>query len=248
MGYHIIALLAVLPWLFSWTGVVVAVLGFPLYGLLGITLCYHRIFTHQGLTVPKWLEHIFALLGVCCLQDTPARWVAVHRLHHRHSDCQDDPHTPLVNFFWAHVGWVLVKHREHSRLTFFEQYARDILRDPFYLALERNFAWLWIYWLHAAIYFTAGLIGGRLWSGTWRASPVRREPAGVACFSGRCSSGTPLGCQFRHARPGLPQLSAPDDSRNQWLVACRLWRRLAQQSSRRPAGGRLTATAGGNTT
>src|SRR5438309_8688575 len=105
--------------------------------------------------------------GVCCLQDTPARWVAVHRLHHQHSDREPDPHSPLVNFFWAHVGWVLVWHREHSRVIFFEQYARDILRDPFYLWLERNLAWFWMYWAHALVYFIAGLAGGWLLTGQW---------------------------------------------------------------------------------
>src|SRR5438128_103738 len=115
-GIHLLSLLILVPWYFSWTGMVLAIMGFPLYGMFGITLCYHRILTHQGLTIPKWLEHIFAILGVCSLQDTPARWVAVHRLHHQHSDRQDDPHSPLVNFLWAHVGWVVVRHREHSRL------------------------------------------------------------------------------------------------------------------------------------
>ena len=169
VGIHVLSLLMFVPWYFSWTGVVVAVLGFPLYGLFGITLCYHRILTHRGLTIPKWLEHIFAILGVCTLQDTPARWVAVHRLHHQHSDRQDDPHSPLVNFLWAHVGWVVVRNREHSRLTFFEQYARDVLRDPFYLALERNIAWFWVFWLHAVVYFLIGLISGRLMGGHWMA-------------------------------------------------------------------------------
>jgi stearoyl-CoA desaturase (delta-9 desaturase) len=168
-GIHVLSLLILLPWCFSWTGVVLFVAGLPLYGMFGITLCYHRLLTHQGFTCPKWLEHCFAVLGVCCLQDTPARWVAVHRLHHQHSDEQADPHSPLVNFFWAHMGWVLVRHREHSRLTFFEQYARDILRDPFYLALERKLAWFWVYWLHALTYFAAGLASGRLTGGTWLA-------------------------------------------------------------------------------
>ena len=40
---HVLSLLIFVPWYFSWSGVVVAVLGFPLYGLLGITLCYHRL-------------------------------------------------------------------------------------------------------------------------------------------------------------------------------------------------------------
>jgi len=164
---HLLSVPIVLPWFFSWTGLFLFVIGLPLYGLFGITLCYHRLLTHQGLTLPKWLERSFAILGVCCLQDTPARWVAVHRLHHRHSDCQSDPHSPLVSFFWSHVGWVLVKNRDHSRISFFEQYARDILRDPLYFALERNLAWFWVYWLHAVFYFVAGAIAGRAMEGTW---------------------------------------------------------------------------------
>src|SRR5439155_18015752 len=71
VGIHALSLLIFVPWYFSWTGVALAIIGFPLYGMFGITLCYHRILTHQGLTVPKWLEHCFAILGVCCLQDTP---------------------------------------------------------------------------------------------------------------------------------------------------------------------------------
>src|SRR5436853_7932462 len=92
VGFHVLALLAVLPWLFSWTGVVLAVSGLYFFGTLGINLCYHRLLTHKGFILPKWLEHTFAVIGVCCLQDTPARWVAVHRLHHQNSDDQEDPH------------------------------------------------------------------------------------------------------------------------------------------------------------
>src|SRR5471032_472676 len=79
VGYHVIALLAVLPWFFSWTGVVLTVAGCYIFGTLGITLCYHRLLAHRGFICPKWLEHTFALLGVCCLQDTPAHWVAVQK-------------------------------------------------------------------------------------------------------------------------------------------------------------------------
>ena len=77
---HLLALLAVFPWLFSWTGVALVFVGNLVFGMLGINLAYHRLLTHQGLTLPKWLEHLFAILGVCCLQDAPARWVAIHRV------------------------------------------------------------------------------------------------------------------------------------------------------------------------
>src|SRR5690242_9301718 len=109
---HLLALLAFVPWLFSWTGVILAALGLYVFGTLGISLCYHRLLTHRGVVCPRWLEHTFAVLGMCCLQDTPGRWVAYHRRHHEHADKQSDPHSPLVHFVWAHMGWLLVKNRE----------------------------------------------------------------------------------------------------------------------------------------
>jgi stearoyl-CoA desaturase (delta-9 desaturase) len=164
---HLLSLLVFWPWTFSWTGLIVFLLGVEICGM-GINLGYHRLLTHQGLTCPKWLERFFVLLGVCCLQDTPARWVAIHRMHHKYSDERPDPHSPLVNFFWAHVGWVLIKHREHSNVLFFEQYARDILRDPLYLWLERKLIWFWVYIAHAVAFFALGFAIGWPWSGTWQ--------------------------------------------------------------------------------
>src|SRR5262249_32283841 len=94
--YHLVAALAVLPWFFSWTGLAAALVGVYVFGTLGINLCFHRLLTHRGLTCPKWLEYTFAIFGVCSFQDTPARWAAVHRRHHEHSDEQSDPHSPRV--------------------------------------------------------------------------------------------------------------------------------------------------------
>ena len=77
--YHAVALLAVLPWFFSWTGVVLA-----LARALRIRHARHQ---HRlpppahasRLRLPALARAFSAVLGVCCLQDTPARWVAVHR-------------------------------------------------------------------------------------------------------------------------------------------------------------------------
>ena len=109
-------MLAFLPGYFSWSGLLVAVLGTHLCGLFGINLCYHRLLTHRGLKCPKWLEHAMVVIAMSCLQETPARWVAIHRRHHQFADEQPDPHTPLASFFWSHVGWLLVHQPELSRL------------------------------------------------------------------------------------------------------------------------------------
>ena len=130
---HVIALLALLPWFFSWTGVVVCILGVYVFGLLGINLCYHRLLAHRSFRCAKWIEHGLAVLGLCCMQDTPARWVAIHRLHHHQADQQPDPHSPLAGFLWGHVGWTLVENKDLRRLDIFDRYAKDLLRDRFYL-------------------------------------------------------------------------------------------------------------------
>lgn len=165
---HLLSLLACLPWFFSWTGVMLVVIGHHVFGLLGITLGYHRLLTHRGFTCPLWLEHTLGVLGVCCLQDSPARWVATHRQHHQYPDQQNDPHSPLVAVFWGHMGWLLIENREHQYVTFLDRYASDLLRDPFFQRLERRLAWFKVYVLHAVPFFLAGLAIGWTSTGNWR--------------------------------------------------------------------------------
>lgn len=165
--FHGLALLALFPMFFNWTAVIVAVIAARLFGLIGINIGYHRLLTHRGFKCPKWLEHTFVVVAICCAEDTPARWVAIHRRHHEKSDEQPDPHSPLAGFFWGHIGWLLVKNPDLSRLGIYDRYAKDILRDPFYVALERNFWQLKILLIQVNIFFLAGLIGMLLWGGSW---------------------------------------------------------------------------------
>jgi stearoyl-CoA desaturase (delta-9 desaturase) len=147
--------------------VILAIIGDFVFGVLGINLCYHRLLTHRGFRCPKWFEYTLAFLGFCCLQDTPARWVAVHRRHHQHADEQPDPHSPLAGFFWGHMGWILVENGDLNRLGIYERYARDLLRERFYKRLERNLWQLWIVILSWAVFFAGGFIAELLLGGTW---------------------------------------------------------------------------------
>jgi len=165
-AYHGLALLALMPGYFSWSGLIVAILGTHLCGLFGINLCYHRLLTHRGLRCPKWLEHAMVVIAMSCLQETPARWVAIHRRHHQFADQQPDPHSPLASFFWAHIGWILVHQPELSRLGIYERYAKDILRDRFYVALERHHWLIWINLIQMPLFFAAGFTVAWLFGAT----------------------------------------------------------------------------------
>jgi fatty-acid desaturase len=163
-SYHLLALLAFLPWFFSRAGVALAVIGVYVFGAAGINLCYHRLLSHRSFSCPLWLEHSFAIIAVCCVEDTPARWVATHRLHHHRADDRADPHSPLVTLFWSYMGWLFLENTELCRGVAYDRYARDIIRDKFYRWIER--AVVWITLAQSLVYFAAGFLIELLLGGT----------------------------------------------------------------------------------
>lgn len=218
---HLLALLALIPYFFSWTGFVVALIGIHVFGQ-GITIGYHRLLTHRSFKVPKWLEHIIAILGICCLEDTPARWVSVHRMHHVHSDEIPDPHSPRVNFFWSHMGWLMYLNRETYSVACLEKFAKDLLRDRFYLRLEANpylqFAFILgqipVYFLLAFV--PAWLMGASLSAAVQLGSSlvVWGVIVRVVCVWHITWSVNSLSHMF-----GYRNYETGEDSRNNWFVA-----------------------------
>ncbi len=218
---HGLCLLALVPWLFSWSGLALAVAGHFVFGMLGINVGYHRLLTHRGFKCPKWLEHSLAVLGICNLQDSPARWVAIHRLHHQHSDRHADPHSPHAGFWWGHMGWVVCKNRDHDKPLQFGRYVRDLLRDPFYEKLATPKWWIGVYVAHSLLFFLAGFLLGSYGSGT-AAGGLQLGLSwlvwGVYVRTVFVWHGTWAVNSVTH-RIGYRNYDTPDDSRNHWLVA-----------------------------
>lgn len=154
---HALALLAVVPALFSWTALVLCLVGVSAYGTLGLDLAYHRLLTHRSLAVPRWLEHGLVLVGVCCFEDGPASWVAVHRRHHQSAEAPGvDPHSPRDGFWWSHVGWLLVRGEPLRSLDGLARYAPDVIEDRFYRRLQKSRSLLLVYLLHTLPYLALG--------------------------------------------------------------------------------------------
>ncbi len=153
---HLVALLALMPWFFSWTGVVLAAFGCYVFGTLGVNIGYHRLLTHRGFCCPLWLERLLALLGVCCLQESPTVWVATHRRHHHVSDEPLDPHSPLGNALWGHIGWLVVKSPNAQAGRLVERYAKDLTSDRFYAWLEAGDNWAWVASMSWLAFFALG--------------------------------------------------------------------------------------------
>jgi sn-1 stearoyl-lipid 9-desaturase len=133
---HLAALLALLPAFFSWSGVALVFVLWWITGGLGITLCYHRLLTHRSLRVPRLVECALAIMGTLALQGAPIDWVATHRAHHANSDRDGDPHDVHRGLPWAHMQWLYRTNFARVGKEQQARYAPDLVRDPFYRALE----------------------------------------------------------------------------------------------------------------
>ncbi len=139
ISFPVHAVVALFP--FTWTNFLTALFLYWVTVGLGISMGYHRLHTHRGFKTYKWFEYFLALCGTLTLEGGPIFWVATHRLHHQYSDQPQDPHTPRVNGFWAHVGWILFGDANHSNTERMGRYAPDLVKDPVYRFLN-NYHWV----------------------------------------------------------------------------------------------------------
>jgi fatty-acid desaturase len=128
--FHVGAVAAL--FFFSWTNLFVALALHWIAVGLGISLGYHRLHTHRGYKTSKAFEYFLAVCGTLTLEGGPIFWVATHRVHHKHSDHEGDPHTPHDGGFWAHAGWILFGDSNHNNTAVMSKYAPDLSADPFY--------------------------------------------------------------------------------------------------------------------
>lgn len=218
---HFAAVAAVVPWLFSWTGLIVCVLGIHTYGQ-AINIGYHRLLTHRSFRTPRWFERFIVFMALGCMQDTPGRWVATHRYHHNHSDETEDPHTPLVNFIWGHFGWLLVHNGSTQNTTVYHRFANDVLNDQWYMKLEKNKALPLLYYLlHAVLITLGGAAVG--WFTTHDITETIRMAASLLVWGVLLR--TVLVWHITWSVNSLTHLfgyrnyATSDNSRNNWLVA-----------------------------
>jgi stearoyl-CoA desaturase (delta-9 desaturase) len=178
----LLGLLAAVPlawgWGLSWLDIILAA-SFYTVTCLGVTVGFHRYFTHGAFKAGRAMRVALAIAGSLAVQGPILHWVADHRRHHAFSDQEGDPHSPwlfgtsplaLARGFWhAHLGWVLER-----GLTNQERFAPDMLADKDMRRVHRQFGlWTavsllapaalgglitWTWWGAVTAFFWAGLI------------------------------------------------------------------------------------------
>jgi stearoyl-CoA desaturase (delta-9 desaturase) len=144
---------------FSW--LYLALLGgMYLVTALGITIGYHRLFTHRSFKAPRPVAAVLAALGSMAVEGPVLQWVATHRKHHQHSDKHGDPHSPhthgggplgaLRGAWHAHVGWLFRSRTfvstpgEPSCVSSgLGKYVKDLEQDRVYRFMSLTFP-LWV--------------------------------------------------------------------------------------------------------
>ncbi len=148
-------------------GVLYLVLMSVMYVLsaLGITVGYHRLFTHRSFETFRPIKVMFAVMGSMALEGPLLRWVAQHRRHHQHSDDKLDPHSPhhhgdgfwglIAGFYHAHIGWIFGN--DPADLS---RYVGDLIRDRFLRFVSTT----WFVWAMVGLVVPAILGGLISWS------------------------------------------------------------------------------------
>jgi stearoyl-CoA desaturase (delta-9 desaturase) len=135
---------------------------------LGVTVGFHRLFTHRSFATKPWMRGIFAAMGSMAIEGPVISWVADHRKHHAFADQPGDPHSPHVDhgvgwrgalrgLLHAHMGWLFIHTQRGAR----KRYAPDLVADPVVSWVDRTFV-LWALGGLGAAFGLGWLIGGTL--------------------------------------------------------------------------------------
>jgi stearoyl-CoA desaturase (Delta-9 desaturase) len=161
------------------TDIVLAAVFYVVTGF-GVTVGYHRLFTHRSFRSARWLKLALASAGSMAVEGSVVGWVAAHRRHHVFSDKAGDPHSPhhhgpgawgqVRGFAHAHVGWLF-----RADATSAERYAPDLIADADTRIISRLFPLFAVASLAAPFFLGWTLSGGLkgaltafLWAGLAR--------------------------------------------------------------------------------
>ena len=165
-------------WGLGWADVAIAAVFYVVSGL-GITVGFHRYFTHGSFKAARPLRIALAVAGSLAMQGPVVDWVADHRRHHAFSDKEGDPHSPwlfgtgpvaLARGFWhSHTGWLFSRDQTNEK-----RFTPDLLADRDVMRVNRAFVLLsvatllvpallgglltWSWWGALTAFFWAGLV------------------------------------------------------------------------------------------
>jgi stearoyl-CoA desaturase (delta-9 desaturase) len=140
-----IALIIVCPFVadVSWKYILLSVLMFYGYSVLGISMMLHRYYSHKSFKLNSVIKWFFTAFAVLAGRGSPLGWVYIHRIHHATSDTEKDPHSPHNDTF-KFIGFKPIQ--ENTKINHFIVKelltAAHIKIDQYYLLIILGFLML----------------------------------------------------------------------------------------------------------
>jgi len=144
----------------------------PICGF-GITVGAHRLWSHRSFSAGLPLRILLMFCNSIANQSCIFHWVRDHRVHHKHSETSADPHNATRGFFFAHIGWLLLKKHPDVKMAGKQMDMSDLMRDPvirFQRKLDPFFAQFMCFYIPAKI---CTLWGEDFWNGILVAGGLR---------------------------------------------------------------------------
>src|SRR5438128_2614150 len=195
----------------------ILLVGYLLTGV-GVTVGYHRLFTHRSFETFKPIWYAFAVLGEMAVESDVVTWVADHRKHHQFSDKEGDPHSPhagygegfvegLKGLWHAHTGWLF----DEDAIGEAQRYAKDLVDDRGLRVIANLFVPMVLLSLvipgvvgWALLGGTYGFVAGVVWGGAVRILLLHHVTWSINSI-----------CHFW----GRRRFSVRDESRNVWWLS-----------------------------
>ena len=119
---------------------VLSVLVWFIYCPIGCGLTLHRLLTHRSFEVNSWIENLLSIVSVFSTLGPTIAWVALHRIHHKKSDTQYDPHTSYINkkFSFKKASKVIIGYLEKTD-NIQIKFVSDLLKKPIHRFIFNNY-------------------------------------------------------------------------------------------------------------
>ena len=180
--------------------------------MIGITVGYHRYFSHRTFKTSRTFQLLLALLGASAAQQGPLWWAGHHRHHHRFSDTAGDTHSPGLKGFWrSHVGWILEAENQPTKYKL----VPDLMKFP-ELRFLNDYYFLPPLVLAAALFGLGSMLD--LYMPAWETSGFQLVGWGFFVSTVLLYHGTFCVNSITHMF-GRRRFQTKDDSRNSWLIA-----------------------------
>lgn len=142
-------------------------LSFAAAGSFGISSGAHRLWAHKSYKANMKLRAMLLVFQTIAVQNCMIEWVRDHRVHHKYSDTNADPHNASRGFFFSHIGWLMCKKHPDVRKYGSRVDMSDLESDPMLKFQEKHYKLLVVVISFFLPCFLGSYVLGRPWMESW---------------------------------------------------------------------------------